>query len=86
MLAIGGFLVTNYEQVVRDLDVIAAWSPDLVVLDEAQRIKNWGDEDRPHIKQLKPEYRLVLTGTPGLRVSPGGARLGSGFGPPRPGP
>jgi len=25
-----GFLVTNYEQVVRDFDAIAAWNPDLV--------------------------------------------------------
>jgi len=24
-----------------DLDLIDAWSPDLVILDEAQRIKNW---------------------------------------------
>ena len=25
----------------RDLDLIARWRPDLVILDEAQRIKNW---------------------------------------------
>ncbi len=59
-----GFLVTNYEQVVRDLDAIAAWGADLVVLDEAQRIKNWSTRTALTIKHLRPAYRLVLTGTP----------------------
>ena len=59
-----GFLVTNYEQVVRDFDAIAAWNPDLVVLDEAQRIKNWSTRTALTVKRLRPTYRLVLTGTP----------------------
>jgi SNF2 family DNA or RNA helicase len=59
-----GFLVTNYEQVVRDFDAIAAWNPDLVVLDEAQRIKNWSTRTALTVKRLRPKYRLVLTGTP----------------------
>jgi len=33
--------LVNYEQVVRDREAINAWGPDVVVLDEAQRIKNW---------------------------------------------
>lgn len=37
-----GFLVANYEQVVRDLPAILdGFRPDIVVLYEAQRIKNW---------------------------------------------
>ena len=59
-----GFLVTNYEQVVRDLDAITAWAPDLVVLDEAQRIKNWATKTAVAIKRLRPDFRLVLSGTP----------------------
>lgn len=59
-----GFLVTNYEQVVRDFDAITAWRPDLVVLDEAQRIKNWSTRTALTVKRLQPTYRLVLTGTP----------------------
>jgi SNF2 family DNA or RNA helicase len=59
-----GFLVTNYEQVVRDFDAIVAWHPDLVVLDEAQRIKNWSTRTALTVKRLRPTYRLVLTGTP----------------------
>jgi SNF2 family DNA or RNA helicase len=35
-----------------------------VVLDEAQRIKNWATKTAAAVKQLTPPYRLVLTGTP----------------------
>lgn len=59
-----GFLVTNYEQVVRDFDAIMDWNPELVVLDEAQRIKNWSTRTALTVKRLRPTYRLVLTGTP----------------------
>ena len=59
-----GFLVVNYEQLLRDLPVIQDWNPELVVLDEAQRIKNWATKTAGHVKQLRPPYRLVLTGTP----------------------
>ena len=59
-----GFLVTNYEQVVRDFEAIVRWAPDLVVLDEAQRIKNWATKTALTVKRLKPDFRLVLSGTP----------------------
>ncbi|MBK6940851.1 MAG: DEAD/DEAH box helicase [Planctomycetes bacterium] len=59
-----GFLIANYEQILKDLDVVQEWSPSAVVLDEAQRMKNWASKTAFHVKQLQPEYRLVLTGTP----------------------
>jgi hypothetical protein len=59
-----GFLVANYEQVMRDLPIMQAWKPDIVVLDEAQRIKNWETKTAMAVKALQPTYRLVLTGTP----------------------
>ena len=59
-----GFLIINYEQLLRDLDVVRRWAPDLVVLDEAQRIKNWATKTALSVKGLTPTYRLVLTGTP----------------------
>jgi hypothetical protein len=59
-----GFLVANYEQVLRDLPLMHQFRPDIVVLDEAQRIKNWATKTSAYVKQLQPEYRLVLTGTP----------------------
>jgi hypothetical protein len=59
-----GFLLGNYEQLIRDLDIVREWTPDIVVLDEAQRIKNWATKTALTVKRLDPPYRLVLTGTP----------------------
>lgn len=59
-----GFLLTNYELLLRDFAEIAAWKPEIVVLDEAQRIKNWATKTATYVKRLEPRYRLVLTGTP----------------------
>ena len=59
-----GFLLTNYEQVLRDLEHVLHLAPDLVVLDEAQRLKNWATKTATSVKQLSPRWRLVLTGTP----------------------
>ncbi len=59
-----GFLLGNYEQLIRDLDIVRDWTPDIVVLDEAQRIKNWATRTALTVKRLDPPYRLVLTGTP----------------------
>lgn len=61
----GSFItVTNYELVLRDLDHIHALKPDLVILDEAQRIKNWRAKTSQAIKELTQPFAFVLTGTP----------------------
>ena len=58
------FKITNYDTVRRDLDLINAWSPDLVIADEAQRIKNWDTKAARAMKRVESRYALVLTGTP----------------------
>ncbi len=59
------FLITNYEQVLRDVTFInQTMKPDLVILDEAQRIKNWKTKTARKIKRLNSKYAFVLTGTP----------------------
>jgi superfamily II DNA or RNA helicase len=58
------FKITNYDTVYRDLDLIEAWSPDLVILDEAQRIKNWSTRTARSVKKIQSPYAVVLTGTP----------------------
>jgi superfamily II DNA or RNA helicase len=58
------YKITNYEVVHRDLDPIAKWGPDVVILDEAQRIKNWKTRRAQTIKRLNSRYAIVLTGTP----------------------
>ncbi len=59
-----GFLVLNYELVLRDLESIRAAAPDLVILDEAQRIKNWDTKTAKAVKMLESRFAFVLTGTP----------------------
>lgn len=59
------FVVTNYEQILRDLDAVNnILAPDVVILDEAQRIKNWQTKTAQAIKRLAAPYAFVLTGTP----------------------
>ncbi len=56
--------ITNYEKLRADLDLIAAWSPELVIVDEAQRVKNWNTIAARALKQIDSPYAIVLTGTP----------------------
>jgi superfamily II DNA or RNA helicase len=56
--------ITNYDTIHADLDLITAWNPDLVVLDEAQRIKNWSTRTARSVKRIASPYAIVLTGTP----------------------
>jgi hypothetical protein len=56
--------ITNYEKLKPDLDLIAAWAPELVIVDEAQRIKNWNTIAARALKRIDSPYALVLTGTP----------------------
>ena len=58
------FKITNYDVVHRDLDRIREWAPDLIILDEAQRIKNWKTRTAQSVKRLPSEHAIVLTGTP----------------------
>jgi superfamily II DNA or RNA helicase len=56
--------ITNYEKLQPDLDLITAWSPDLVIVDEAQRVKNWNTIAARALKRIDSPYAVVLTGTP----------------------
>jgi len=56
--------ITNYEKLKSDLDLIAAWGPDLVIVDEAQRVKNWNTIAARALKRIDSPYAIVLTGTP----------------------
>ena len=59
------FYIVNYELVLRDLTVISeSLKPDLLILDEAQRIKNWRTKIASTIKLISSRYVFVLTGTP----------------------
>lgn len=48
----------DYEDINRD------FQPGLVILDEAQRIKNWKTKTADRLKRLQSQFAFVLTGTP----------------------
>jgi SNF2 family DNA or RNA helicase len=56
--------ITNYEKLKSDLDLIAGWGPELVIVDEAQRVKNWNTIAARALKRINSSYAIVLTGTP----------------------
>jgi hypothetical protein len=59
------FTIVNYEQVLGDAEEInGTLKPDIIVLDEAQRIKNWQTKTARRVKSLRSRYAFVLTGTP----------------------
>lgn len=58
------FKISNYEAVRRDAAIISRFKPDLIILDEAQRIKNFETKTAEIIKSLPRQHALVLTGTP----------------------
>ncbi len=58
------FKITNYEAVLRDVTILASFNPDIIVLDEAQRIKNFSTKTADAVKRIPKKHAIVLTGTP----------------------
>ncbi|MFQ5615064.1 MAG: DEAD/DEAH box helicase, partial [Anaerolineales bacterium] len=58
------FKTINYELVRFDDEELLNQRFDLIILDEAQRIKNWRTKTAQMVKRLRSRYAFVLTGTP----------------------
>ncbi|OQY51386.1 MAG: helicase [Desulfobacteraceae bacterium 4572_89] len=58
------FKITNYEAVLRDVTILSGFNPDIIILDEAQRIKNFSTKTAESVKRLPKKHAIVLTGTP----------------------
>ena len=58
------FKIVSYHSLAHDLEAISRMASDLVILDEAQRIKNWKTRIARSVKRIESSYALVLTGTP----------------------
>lgn len=56
--------ITNYEKLQPDLDFVVDCAPELVIVDEAQRVKNWNAVAARALKRIDSPYAVVLTGTP----------------------
>lgn len=58
------WLITHYEQVLRDHRYHAAAPPDLLIIDEAQRAKGLQTRTARTLKAIGSRYLFALTGTP----------------------
>lgn len=58
------FIIVNYETVMRDWLEMNRMETDFIILDEAQKIKNFSTITAQSIKMLEKKHALVITGTP----------------------
>lgn len=58
------FHIVNYETVLRDFVEINKVSYDFVILDEAQKIKNYATKTSNAVKSITKKHGMVITGTP----------------------
>ncbi len=58
------FLILNYETLLRDIPELKKHAPDFMILDEAQRIKNYATKTANAVKAIPKKHSLVITGTP----------------------
>lgn len=60
----GHFFITNYEAVLKDSRMINRCNIDFLILDEAQRIKNFTTKTHSAIRSIQRKHALAITGTP----------------------
>jgi SNF2 family DNA or RNA helicase len=58
------FFIVNYETVLRDQRAINKAGIDFLILDEAQRAKNYETKTASSLKRIDAKHKLVITGTP----------------------
>ena len=58
------YMIAGYHAVKNDLRELNGLDFDILILDEAQRIKNWATKTSAAIKKLRTNHAFVLTGTP----------------------
>jgi superfamily II DNA or RNA helicase len=58
------YIVLNYELTWRDLSILEALKTDVLVLDEAQRARNFRTKTAATLKRIPSRFLFVLTGTP----------------------
>jgi SNF2 family DNA or RNA helicase len=58
------YKIISYGVCHSDMKFINDMKPDLVIIDEAQRIKNWKTRTAQSVKKITSDYAIVLTGTP----------------------
>lgn len=58
------FLIVNYETILRDQVILNKTGIDFLILDEAQRVKNYEAQTNAAVNRLEAKHTLIITGTP----------------------
>jgi len=58
------FFIVNYETILRDSLAINKAGMDFLILDEAQKVKNFETKTSSAIRRLQAKHTLIITGTP----------------------
>jgi len=58
------YVIVSYSVLLTDLEKVNQLGADFVILDEAQRIKNFKSKIAKQVKQIESQFAMVLTGTP----------------------
>lgn len=58
------FIIVNYEAVLRDYSVLNKAGIDFLILDEAQKVKNYETKTAAAVNHIQTNQTLVITGTP----------------------
>ncbi len=58
------YFIVSYQVASNDYEYLNNMQADMLILDEAQRIKNWRAKTSAKIKRIKTTYAIMLTGTP----------------------
>lgn len=58
------YKIVSYNSICNDIKILKYMNTDLMIIDEAQRLKNWNTQIAQAIRRIHADYMVVLSGTP----------------------
>lgn len=58
------YKIVSYNSACNDIKILGSLRTDLLIMDEAQRLKNWNTQIAKAARRIESDYTVVLSGTP----------------------
>lgn len=58
------YKIVSYNTVCNDVKGLRLPNPDMLIMDEAQRLKNWNTQIAQAVRRIESDYTVILSGTP----------------------
>jgi SNF2 family DNA or RNA helicase len=58
------YKIISYNSVSNDIRLLGSLHSDMLIMDEAQRLKNWKTQISMSVRRIESDYTIVLSGTP----------------------